>query len=102
MTPDIPCPTVDQCSTHAKVFEDDQHVGYAIWYPQMGGYVGQAVALISKGQEFADACFDVLVWHDGEFPFDGETGHRPIELHHCSPSQFVDFGNKVLELQQEV
>lgn len=68
----------------------------ALWYPQMGGYVGKAVAVRD------DDCLDVYVWHDGEFPFT-EADHQPWEgtagparLHHCDPGQFIGFG-KVLE-----
>ena len=49
-----------------------------------------------------DQCFEVYVWHDGEFPFDdsGDRGENgPAHLHHCMPSQFVEFGNLVLKLQ---
>jgi len=91
-------PTCEQCSANEKVFEDEHTIGYAIGYPQMGGYVGRAVALISKGEGGAD-CFDVLVWHDGEFPFDGEGGNNPRRLHHCAAEQFVRFGEKIDELQ---
>lgn len=92
-------PTCEQCSANEKVFEDDHTVSYAIWYPQMGGYVGRAIATFSKGVG-AEGCFDVLVWHDGEFPFDGEGGNQPRRLHHCAADQFIDFGEKVAELQE--
>jgi len=108
------CPEPDQCSNHEKVFEDEDHVGYAIWYPQMGGYVGRAVAVLDKKWEQGDSwssggCVDVYVWHDGEFPFadDGsspyahKTGHAPVRLHHCNPQQFIDFGAKLLELNEQ-
>lgn len=97
-------PTCEQCSANEKVFEDGHKVGYAIWYPQMGGYIGKAVALMDKEwTEFPNGsdvggCFDVLVWHDGEFPFDGEGGNTPRHLHHCEPEQFVAFGEKIAEL----
>ena len=92
-------PTCEQCSANETVFEDEHTVGYAIWYPQMGGYVGRAVAMISKGGGGA-SCFDVLVWHDGEFPFDGEGGDNPRQLHHCAAEQFIDFGEKIAELSE--
>ena len=96
---DVPEPTADQCSKHAKVYEDDERRGYAIWYPSMGGYVGKAVAMVTKG--LADACIDVYVWHDGAFPFTGENddGQNPIDIHHCSPEEFVDFGENLLTFQ---
>lgn len=103
----IPEPTADQCSARAKVFEDDVTVGYAVWYPQMGGYVGKAVALFCRewredpntGSRMG-GCIDVLVWHDGEFPFggEGEDGRAPVRLHHCSPEGFVEFGEFLDEI----
>lgn len=103
MSEKIEMPTTDQCETNAKVYEDQTQVGYAIWYPQMGGYVGRAVALMDKGwYERAKGgtvggCFDILVWHDGEFPFGGD---RPVELHHCDPEQFIEFGETIRELNE--
>jgi len=96
-------PTADECSKHAHI-EDGW---YAIWYPQMGGYVGKAVVHASGG------CFDSYVWHGGEFPFsddrDGlsyeEAEHSrqslPIRLHHCDPDQFIDFGETVKKLMEK-
>ena len=81
-------PSAEQCSAHEQVYEDGDCMGYAIWYPQMGGYVGKAVALISTREP--DGCIDVYVWHDGEFPF--SDGQSPTLLHHCDPNQFVEFG----------
>lgn len=74
----IRIPTGDECSKHAKMHEDEHRVGYAIWYPQMGGYVCRAVALLNKGWKQYEngsaegGCIDVYVWHNGEFPFEGE------------------------------
>lgn len=94
-------PTCEQCIRNDRVFEDKYRVGYAIWYPQMGGYVGRAIAVLDKKWAQRDdgaamgGCIDVLVWHDGEFPF-GEGG--PREIHHCDPEQFIQFGKKLKEL----
>jgi hypothetical protein len=77
------------------LFEDDMVRAHAIWYPQMGGYAGKAVALLPKSVE-EDACFDVYVWHDGEFPF---GGGKPRCLHHCSATQFIQFGQTIRRLQ---
>ncbi len=99
-------PTADQCTVHEKVYEDEHHVGYAIWYPQMGGYVGKAVTLLDKEWSERDdgvaigGCFDVLVWHNGEFPIRGEDGENPVRIHHCDPTQFIQFGEKVAELNE--
>ncbi len=77
------------------MFENDNEIGYAIWYPQMGGYVGKATVVIRKN-EVGNTCFEAYVWHDGEFPFD--EGRVPAELHHCEAEQFIHFGNEVNEL----
>ena len=95
---DINEPTPDQCSNHEKVFEDDHQVGYAIWYPQMSGYVGKAVVVFPKSENCWDKCFDALVWHDGDFPFKDD---HPREVHHCDPDQFIDFGKTVLSMQRK-
>ena len=65
----------------------------ALWYPQMGGYVGHAVAVLND-------CMDVYVWHDGEFPFDAVDG-SPACVHHCDPEQFVRFGRLLAEFADD-
>lgn len=97
-------PTSEECEANAKVFEDEKSVGYAVWYPQMGGYSGRAVCVFFKAFEDhrddpPDACFDAYVWHDGEFPFRGEDG-PPVVVHHCSAEQFVEFGTVLLALMK--
>ena len=97
-------PTAEQCSAHEQVYEDRNHVGYAIWYPQMNGYAGKAVALLDKnwhslpGGSQIGGCFDVVLWHDGEAPFEGD---KPLWIHHCSPSQFVAFGETIERLSEQ-
>lgn len=98
-------PTSDQCSSKEKVYEDESQVGYAIWYPQMGGYSGKSIVLLDKNHVENEngsrigGCFDILVWHDGKFPFCSEEGDYPIELHHCCTDQFIEFGRAVSKLQ---
>lgn len=94
-------PTGDQCDCHEQVFEADDKVGYAIWYPQMGGYIGKAVAVMDKQwtENAAGGCIDVYVWHDGDFPF--HDGEDPVCLHHCSPEQFIEFGETLTRLNAE-
>jgi hypothetical protein len=81
-------PTPEECTNHAGV-----DGGWAGWYPQMGGYVGRCVAVPAD-----EPCWDVWIWHDGEFPFSGEDARlpdfsgQPRCIHHCDPGQFVDFG----------
>lgn len=90
-------PTVKQCDDKDQVFEDEQCVGYACWYPQMGGYSGKTIAFFNKkikssGKIMRTAdCVDVVVWHDGEFPF-SSSECEPTSLHHCDPVQFIEFG----------
>jgi hypothetical protein len=96
------CPESEQCSTNGKVYETDSQVGYAIWYPQMGGYVGKAVAVMDKqwcenGHSRIGGCIDVYVWHDGEFPF-AEEECQPKKIHHCDPEQFIRFGATLRDL----
>lgn len=95
-------PTSDECNARARVFENDHVVGYAMWYPQMGGYGGKALAMFDKewtetGAGAIGGCIDVYVWHDGSFPF-SEDGLSPRRIHHCDPKQFVEFGNTLARL----
>jgi len=96
-------PTGEQCNNNDKVFDENGKIGYAVWYPQMGGYAGKAVAIFDKewgessdGRGFC-GCIDMLVWHDGQFPFKGEN---PCEIHHCDPQQFIDFGETLHKLRE--
>lgn len=91
------CPTPEECSSNAVVAEDASAVFRAIWYPQMGGYVGRAVVRIDR--RGASYCFEAYVWHDGEFPFDPHSDQAPAYVHHCSPDQFVKFGETVRAMQ---
>jgi hypothetical protein len=89
-----PKPTTEQCSQNARLPDFWNKPTYAFVYPQMGGYWGPAVVVLERD------CFDVFVWHDGEFPFDEDHGSSPACIHHCMAQQFVDFGEKVLALQE--
>lgn len=100
MNPKIPEPTGDQCNQQHKVYEDETHIGYAMWYPSMGGYVGKCVVLLEKPD--SENCVEVYVWHDGSFPFRGDDygeERDPVVIHHCCPGQFIDFGESILNLQ---
>ena len=75
--------------------EDGDQIGYAVWYPQMGGYCGKAVAVVDKKQQTGEGgCVECYIWHDGEFPFLGDD-RPPIHIHHCDPGQFIRFGKKL-------
>lgn len=93
-----PEPTAEQCGAHAPLQWVDRgrtaH-GFAIWYPQMGGYVGKAVIEPTVDEKGSPGCFEAWVWHDGEFPFHGDS---PVVMHHCSPEQFIRFGEAVIKL----
>ena len=87
-------PTAEQCSAGAQV-EVDSRLGIALWWPQMGGYVGKAVAFADDG------CLDVLVWHDGNFPFNGTCpgcgdSRVPAEVHVCDPGQWARFARDLM------
>ena len=102
----IKAPTMDQCSSNAIVYKDDHHIAYACWYPQMGGYAGRCVAIFDQlwksysSGAAEGGCVDVLVWHDGEFPF-SDDGRDPYSLHHCDPSQFIRFGEFLQEINDK-
>lgn len=98
MSTHIPAePTAEQCSAKA-------HLGdgyYALWYPQMGGYIGKAVVW----RDGTDGCLEMWVWHDGEFPFtDGDTDgwtdkpKSPAHLHHCDAEQFRRLADDIEEI----
>ncbi len=95
-----PCPTDEQIAANAPIRWHDgfkAREGFACWYPQMGGYVGRCVVVLepTSGPPPDEPCFTAYVWHDGEFPFTGESGRKPVVLHHCGADQFVDFGELV-------
>lgn len=90
-------PTYEEIATHALVYETENEVGHACWYPQMSGYIAKCVVVMPKiSQQIRDhnesPCFTAYVWHDGEFPF---SSNSPIHLHHCSPEQFRRFADVV-------
>ncbi len=97
----IPEPTTEQCSRNERTELSDGRVGYAGWYPQMGGYVGKCIVVPVPAT--GGMCFDVYVWHNGEFPFrgEGDPAVQPIELHHCMASQFIDFGEWLETLERD-
>jgi hypothetical protein len=89
---DVPEPTHEQCNGNVPITLPDGRVGYACWYPQMGGYVSVCLVIPDAG-----GCFEAYVWHDGSFPFSGDDGPSggPARIHHCNPDQFVGFGQWV-------
>jgi hypothetical protein len=97
-------PTGEECSTNKTVFDGKISFAVALWYPQMGGYHGKAVAVFDKGWYIEGSmghggCVEIYVWHDGEFPF-SDSGRRPATLHLCEPEQFIEFGEKLSEYNE--
>lgn len=87
-TPTVPRrPTSEECNTKAEV-----DGGRAFWFPQLGGYVGRAVARVDK------CCVDVWVWHDGQFPF-AEECRSPAHLHMDDGHEWKAFGEFLDALQ---
>lgn len=89
-------PTGDQCNANTRLPDFGEMKCYACWYPQMGGYCGKCVVAVYD-DPMGEGCFEAFVWHDGEFPFRDE---EPREIHHCSPDQFIEFGELVKSLQK--
>lgn len=99
--------TAQQCSTNEIVelevvgIPNERaaytRIGIAFWHPQWGGYGAHAVMVPSNcpsGPNDAamaeecppeEMCFDVYVWHNGEFPYDGDK--PPREYHYCQSAQ---------------
>lgn len=98
-------PTSEQCSKEEPIAEAERARTYAFWHPQWGGYVSKATVRIGKhaldeppsapGAAGGFDCFEVEVWHDGEFPRD----EAPQRFHYCDPIQLVEMGLFVAEKQ---
>lgn len=82
-------PTSGECSANAEFVVDGKRA-FAAWYPPMGGYVGKCLVFPD-----ANGCFDVYVWHDGDFPIHGDV--NPAVLRHCDPEHFIEFGQLLLD-----
>jgi hypothetical protein len=80
-------PTSEECDSGAVFETDETGAWHALWLPQFGGYTSRAAVYIWNNSE---SCFEVAVWHDGEFPTD-----ELRVLHCCDPSQFIEFGEVV-------
>lgn len=93
-------PTADMCTRRARLQMSDGRPGYAAWWPQMGGYAGKSIIVVDD-----DGCFDVYVWHDGDFPFNGDGPYRetpnPRLLHISDGGQFIAFGEFLNELAED-
>lgn len=94
-------PTGEDCADLKEVWRDGREVAHALWFPQMGGYWGKAVAVFSKCNVGQCSNIDVYVWHDGDFPFT-ESGRSPRCIHFCNPDQFINFGHELKDLNAKV
>lgn len=108
-------PTAAQCTKNEIIKIDDSTEGRALWFYQMGGYVGRAIAIPDN------SCINIYVWHNGEFPFRGSKTYEdcwckcnncdccdaklskkeiivePIRVHICDPQQIIDMGTSLVE-----
>ncbi len=69
-----------------------------LWFPQLGGYGSKsAVSFTKQSSSGGDTpgCFDIELYHDGEFPQD-EVCFR---WHACNALQWARFGLDVYEKQ---
>jgi len=101
----LTAPTGDQCEAAELLSVDANGVrSYAMWHPQWGGYVGKCVVTycITKDERgrLNNTCFDVKVWHDGDFPTDDDGGETQ-EFHYCDPGQMIRFGRRVIKAMND-
>lgn len=100
-------PTADQCTEHATITVSG-FPGFACWYPQMGGYHAKAIVVPCPDDQDPTGigCFEAYVWHDGRFPFTNPDAfwepRQPVKLHHCDAEQFIQFGQTVLTVGQQI
>jgi hypothetical protein len=87
-------PTTEEIRKCAAFETNEIGTWYAMYSPQFGGYVGVAAVFIYHNHE--NTCFEVAVWHDGEFCT--EEDDLPAQFHCCSAEQFIQFGQKVRSL----
>ena len=87
-------PTAEECTANTVV-----NGLMAIWYPQMGGYVGMAwIDTFALDPDREYPCFEAYIYHDGDFPFHNDQ--EPVSLHHCMADQFIIFGEKVKKFME--
>jgi hypothetical protein len=95
MTEHPPKPTPAQCAAHATLSPSEYgRQRFAAWHPQWGGYTAPCVVEYGPSAHTPrfETCFDVWVWHDGEFVSDS-----PRRFHYCDPGQLIAFGKLVSE-----
>jgi hypothetical protein len=87
-------PTTEEIRKCAAFEDNELGSWYAMYSPSVGGYVGVAAVFIYHNVD--NTCFEVAVWHDGEFGT--EANEPPAQFHCCSAEQFIEFGQKVRSL----
>jgi hypothetical protein len=97
---EIKQPTAEEIK-QCKIKEDEHQVYVPMWHPQWGGYVGKCLVIFSKKACEAGkrgyGCFEVLNWHDGQFPTDNQVDTK----HYCNAVQLIEFGTQILEAQSK-
>jgi hypothetical protein len=74
-------PTSAQCDAKERVsIPGSTAVAHAVWWPQMGGKPGKAVATIGD-------CSTVWLWHDGQLPL---NGREPRQIHLCGYGEWIE------------
>lgn len=85
----------EEAANFSRVTEESGIIEAWNWSPQIGG--GCGVMRVITDAQHADGsrtndCFNVTIWHDGEFRHDGEDNDpqmKPVELHGCDPIQWL-------------
>lgn len=81
--------------TNKAVEETDRGFRLYCYHPQWGGYSSHAEVEFDRKTDTGPGCFELSVYHDGDFPSDGIEFQR----HCCAADQFIRFGLNVLEAQ---
>lgn len=81
-----------QAAIDNRITERDGVIDLWMFSPQVGGYGGVMRVRTERANPDDVACFTIWIWHDGEFPHEGDESdppQRPFELHGCSPLQWL-------------
>lgn len=86
-----------------RVVHDNGVIEAWLYSPQVGGSWGvMRVRTEPSRAATGDACFDVTIWHDGEFAHRGaedDPSQTPITVHGCSPLQWLQAAARIAWLQ---
>lgn len=94
-------PTSDEATSNAQL--DSTGRTFALWVPQIGGYAAVATVTFTPTSD-GGSCYALRVYHDGEFPTNGEGPGLPtyVELHGCDVKQLAQFAETMAELVKRV